>query len=139
MDRTAMKRTQNVVFLVEALGLSGKTKALVDLACGLDPARYRPSVCCFDIEASPLAPRLLERGIPVHAVQCDEGVDLRVIGRLARLFRQVDPEIVHCYNPRTMLYGGLAAKLLGIPATVGTLSAFACQVPDRRYDYLPRE
>jgi len=37
-----------------------------------------------------------------------------------------------------MLYGGLAARALGIRAAVGFLSAFACQVPDRHYGFLPQ-
>src|SRR5262252_8189128 len=37
-----------------------------------------------------------------------------------------------------MLYGGLAAHILGIRATIGSLSAFACQVPDRSYAFLPQ-
>jgi glycosyltransferase involved in cell wall biosynthesis len=37
-----------------------------------------------------------------------------------------------------MLYGGLAAGAVGIRATVGFLSAFACQVPDRAYEFLPQ-
>jgi glycosyltransferase involved in cell wall biosynthesis len=37
-----------------------------------------------------------------------------------------------------MLYGGLMARLFRIPATLGTLSAFACMVPDRDYPFLPQ-
>jgi glycosyltransferase involved in cell wall biosynthesis len=36
------------------------------------------------------------------------------------------------------LYAGLAARVLGIRGTVGFLSAFACQVPDRSYGFLPQ-
>ncbi|HKA89854.1 MAG TPA: glycosyltransferase, partial [Haliangiales bacterium] len=35
--------------------------------------------------------------------------------------------------------GGLAARLCGVRTTVGSLSAFACQVPDREYRFLPAE
>jgi glycosyltransferase involved in cell wall biosynthesis len=58
--------------------------------------------------------------------------------QLARVAWSVKADIVHCYNPRPMLYGGLAARAIGIRATIGTLSAFACQVPDRRYEFLPQ-
>jgi glycosyltransferase involved in cell wall biosynthesis len=133
--RTAVS---TALFLVDGLGLSGKTRALVDLACGLDPKRYRAEVGCFDIEKSPLADQLRAASIPVHEVPCRQGLNFKVVWRLARLMRQVRPEIVHCYNPRTMLYGGLAAKLLGIRGTVGSLSAFACQIPDRSYSFLPQ-
>jgi glycosyltransferase involved in cell wall biosynthesis len=42
-------------------------------------------------------------------------------------------------NPRPLLYAGAAARLLGIRSTIGSLSAFACQIPDREYRYLPQE
>jgi glycosyltransferase involved in cell wall biosynthesis len=42
-------------------------------------------------------------------------------------------------NPRPLLYGGLAAMANGIRSTVGSLSAFACQTPDREYAFLPQE
>jgi glycosyltransferase involved in cell wall biosynthesis len=127
-----------VLFLVDGLGVSGKTKALADLACGLDPRRYRAEVCCFAREESPLADRMEARGIPVLEVPCPDGLHWGMVGRLARLMRRVRPAVVHCYNPRTILYGGLAAKLVGVRGTVGSLSAFACQVPDHQYSHLPQ-
>jgi hypothetical protein len=42
----------SVLYLVDGLGLSGKTKAMVDLIAGLAPERYRPNVVCFDTEQS---------------------------------------------------------------------------------------
>ena len=44
LDRGAqggMSGAATVLYLVDGLGLSGKTKALVDLVAGLDPTRYR--------------------------------------------------------------------------------------------------
>ena len=58
--------------------------------------------------------------------------------RIGRLIRVNRTAVVHCYNPRPILYGGIASLLLGVRARVGTLSAFACQVPDRTYDFLPQ-
>ena len=47
--------------------------------------------------------------------------------------------MVHPVNPRPLLYVGLAARLSGVRRAVGSLSAFACQVPDREYRFLPQE
>jgi glycosyltransferase involved in cell wall biosynthesis len=127
-----------VLYLVDGLGLSGKTKAMVDLVCGLDPARYRAVVARFDVDDSPLLQPLRARGIPLFDVPCPDGLNAGVMWRLGRLFRQVRPAVVHCYNPRTMLYGGIVARALGIRATVGSLSAFACLTPDRQYEFLPQ-
>ncbi len=128
-----------VLFIVDALGLGGKTKSMVDLACNLDPSRYRSVVCSFSTETGVLAERLRESGIPLHSVPCPDGLNFSMVARLAPLMWKLRPAVVHCYNPRPIIYGGVAARLSGIRATVGSLSAFACQVPDRTYDFLPQQ
>lgn len=133
----ALIASARVLIVVDGLGLSGKTKSLVDLACALDRIRYQAQVCSFDSENSELAGRLAEAGVPVHRVPCRDGLDVTAPWRLGAIVRRVRPDVVHCYNPRPMLYGGLAARGLGVHATVGTLSAFACHVPDRPYAFLP--
>jgi glycosyltransferase involved in cell wall biosynthesis len=130
---------RTVLFIVDGLGLSGKTKSLVELACGLNRDRYRAVVCRFDAESGPLAEQLRDAGVPVHEIPCQEGFNLAVIRRLVQLMRQLRPDVVHCYNPRPMLYGGVAARLAGVRHAIGSLSAFACQVPDRQYGFLPQQ
>lgn len=129
---------RRVLLAVEGLGISGKTKALTDLACGLDPDRWRPEVVCLRREDSPLAGTLERAGVPVHEVPFEDGLDPRNVWRLVGRLRETGPDVVHCFNPRMMLHGGLAAHLLGIWSTVGSLSAFACQSPERDYDFLPQ-
>jgi len=124
--------------LVDGLGLSGKTLTLVHLALCLDPTRFRAAVCTYSDELSVLTTQLESAGIPVHTLSARDGLDLRALSRTARLLRTIKPDLVHCYNPRPILYGGVAARVSGLAATVGSLSAFACQVPDRQYDFLPQ-
>lgn len=127
-----------VLFILDGLGLSGKTRAMVDLALHLDRRRFRPVIATFNAERSELTNQLDAGQVPVHPVHCEDGLGVRVVARLARLMRSVRADVVHCCNPRPMLYGGLAAKLRRIDATIGFLSAFACQVPDRTYGFLPQ-
>jgi glycosyltransferase involved in cell wall biosynthesis len=130
--------TLSTLLIVDGLGLSGKTKALADLAVGVDKRRYRPTVVCFAKEDSPLLGALEQADVPVIEVRVDDRLSARNFTRLLRIMRRIRPDVVHCYNPRAMLYGGAAARLLRIRSTVGTLSAFACTVPDREYDFLPQ-
>jgi len=127
------------MLVVDGLGLSGKTKALVDLAIGLDRSRFEPCVVCFRTEGSPLAAQLHDRGVPLEQVPIEERLSIANLWRMIRVIRRLRPDIVHCYNPRAMLYGGLAARVLGIRAVVGSLSAFACMVPDRSRAFLPQQ
>ena len=137
---TARDQPALVLYLVDGLGLSGKTKAMVDLVAGLDPARYRPRVVCFDTENEPArraaARAGRRRSTRSPAPTASTWRWWRGSGALARRLR---PEVIHCYNPRTMLYGGLVARALGVRATLGTLSAFACLTPDGDYRFLPQK
>ena len=68
--------------------------------------------------------------MPVDEIPCPDGLNVGVMARLGAIVRRLRPEVFHCYNPRPMLYGGTVARLAGVPATLGTLSAFACLTPD---------
>ena len=127
-----------VLHVVDGLGLSGKTRNLVSLVSQLDRRRYAPVVCRLDPEWSQLVGQLEAAGVPLYTIACKAGVSPGMVLRLARLAWRVKAGIVHCYNPRPMLYGGLAARALGIRAVVGSLSAFACQMSDRSYRFLPQ-
>src|SRR5262249_48170093 len=89
LDRRAQggMSASEVLYIVDGLGLSGKTKAMVDLIAGLDPARFHATVICFDTEKSSLAARLLGMGVEVIEVPCPEGVNLGVVARLGAVAR----------------------------------------------------
>jgi glycosyltransferase involved in cell wall biosynthesis len=127
-----------VLHIVDGLGLSGKTRNLVSVVSQIDRRRFSPLVCRLNDEPSPLVSQLDAACVPLYSIPCADGVNAGAALRIVRLVRSVRADVVHCHNPRPMLYGGLAARALGIRATVGFLSAFACQVPDRRYDFLPQ-
>jgi glycosyltransferase involved in cell wall biosynthesis len=113
---------------------------MVDLIAGLDPGRYRAAaVATLGGERSPLHDRLERLGVPVEEIPCKDGVNLQVVVRLGALARRLRPDVIHCYNPRTMLYGGTVARALGVRGTVGTLSAFACLTSDTEYKFLPQK
>jgi glycosyltransferase involved in cell wall biosynthesis len=129
---------KTVLHVVDGLGLSGKTRNLVSLVSQLDRRRFAPVVCRLNAEASPLVAQLEAARVPLHTIACRDGVSPGTVLRLARLAWAVKAAVIHCYNPRPMLYGGIAARALGIRGAVGSLSAFACHMPDRRYGYLPQ-
>lgn len=129
---------KTVLHVVDGLGLSGKTRNLASVVSRLDRRRFAPVVCTLGAEPSPLVGQLEAARVPLHVIACSDGINVRAALRLARLAWSVKADIVHCYNPRPMLYGGLAARAIGIRAAVGSLSAFACQVPDRSYGFLPQ-
>lgn len=127
-----------VLHVVDGLGLSGKTRNLVSIVSHLDRRRFTPVVCRLSAERSSLVAQLATAHVPLHTIVCKNGVNPRIVLQLARLAWSVKADIVHCHNPRPMLYGGLAAHAIGVRGALGFLSAFACQVPDRTYGFLPQ-
>ncbi len=61
----------------------------------------------------PLADRL-------HFLEKPPGVCLPTLFRLRRLICDLDPEVVHTHHIGPMLYGGLAARLAGVPRVIHT-------------------
>lgn len=129
--------TRTILYVVDSLGLSGKTRALANLALSLDRSRFAGFVVTFAPPEGLLADQLHAAGVPIAHIPCDDGIRPAVAGRLLRLARELRPAVVHCFNPRPMLYGGLAAAAIARPA-IGTLSAFACLGGDRDYAFLPQ-
>jgi len=136
---SAGPRARSVLYIMDTLGLSGRTKGIIDLALHLDPARYTPVFCSLGEESSELADRLRDRGVPIEFLPLPDGLRPDGVWRLAKLMRRLGTAVVHPVNPRPLLYAGLAARLCGVHSAVGSLSAFACQVPDREYRFLPQE
>jgi glycosyltransferase involved in cell wall biosynthesis len=48
--------------------------------------------------------------------------ELRTFLQLLELFREVRPDVVHLVTPKPVLYGGIAARLAGVPAVVAAVS-----------------
>ena len=49
------------------------------------------------------------------------GADLAALGELVRLFRERRPDIVHTHNPKTGVYGRIAARIAGVPVVLNTV------------------
>src|SRR5690349_12160571 len=130
-DRRLSGAPRKVLYILDSLGLSGRTKGIIDLALNLDPSRFAPVFCSFSDEQSALRDRLLELRVPLEQLTVGAGLRVRTVRSLGAILRRHDVQVVHSVNPRPMLYAGLAAQLGGVRATIGSLSAFACQVPDR--------
>ncbi len=113
-----------VRFVLNGLGVSGKVKALVDLAVLLD-RRFQPAIWCLD-ERGVMAVEAEEAGVPVELLGRKPRLDPALMLRMARRLRDERVAVVHAINPPAMLYAGVASRLAGVPAIVGALSAFAC-------------
>lgn len=50
------------------------------------------------------------------------GRDIAVIGRLRAVFRRLAPDLVHLVTIKPVVYGGVAARLAGVPAVVAAIT-----------------
>jgi glycosyltransferase involved in cell wall biosynthesis len=67
-------------------------------------------------------PGIFVHAIPVRRLGVSPLGELRTIIALVRLYRRLRPTLVHHICLKPMLYGGIAARFVGIPAVVDTLT-----------------
>lgn len=129
--RTPARDRPRVVIVDHCARLSGAELALLRLL----PALTQVEVHVVLAEDGPLVARLLEAGISVEVLPLAAPArDLRrvriqpsrfplsaglvtaaYVVRLARRLRQLRPDLVHTYSLKAALYGGLAARVAGVP------------------------
>src|SRR5678815_2824331 len=73
-EATAANGARGILYIMDTLGLSGRTKGYIDLALHLDPARYRPVFCSLDSSPSELAERLRARNVPIEFLPLPDGL-----------------------------------------------------------------
>lgn len=61
----------------------------------------------------------------------DLRADVRALGELVSLFRRRRPDIVHTHNPKTGVYGRIAARIAGVPHVVNTVHGLYATPEDR--------
>lgn len=75
----------------------------------------------------PLVPKVRAMGFPFHVLPRMRGTtrpdkELRTLSAMVRLFRRLQPDLVHLVSIKPVLYGGLAARIARVPAVVSAVS-----------------
>jgi glycosyltransferase involved in cell wall biosynthesis len=111
-----------VVYCIDNMQVGGTELNAVRTAERLDRRRFALSVVCFR-ENGPLMARYKDAGIPVHAFPMTSllGTEsIRQAGRLIRLFRKEETEIVHSHDAYTSVYGTMCARLAGVRGVIAS-------------------
>lgn len=70
-------------------------------------------------EGSAIATEMKQRGFPVEEIPARGDLDIGLIWRIRKVIQQCQPDIVHIHSRRGAdVWGGLAAKLAGVPAVI---------------------
>ena len=90
------------------------------LALAAKDAGYEVHVATPD---SPMAATIQKHGLQFHNIPLYRSStrlwkELRSIRSLVRLYRRLQPDLVHHVTIKPVLYGGLAARLVKVPAVV---------------------
>jgi glycosyltransferase involved in cell wall biosynthesis len=96
------------------------------LALAARDAGYEVHVATSDHDG-PNLDRIREAGLQLHPIPLAQHGrrpldEIRTLSALLRLYRRLDPDIVHHVTIKPVLYGGLAARLTGRRAVVAAMS-----------------
>ena len=109
-----------VMFVTPAFVYGGLERVILDLVKALDRERFGPMICSLYPPAPGMKPRLDAAGIPFFALDKGDGVNLRLVLELARLFRRERVDLVNAHDIGATFYAGPAARLAGIRRVVHT-------------------
>lgn len=123
--------TVRVVHVLPDLVPYGLENMLSHLVCSLDRTRYEPAVISlFGPAENGLENTLRNAGVNVFHLHKRRGFDPRMFVRLYKLFRKMQPDIVHSHN-YVLRYTLPAAILARVPVMAHTIHNVAKQEVDR--------
>ncbi len=122
IDSTAYSPVEplRVMFVNTSLEVGGAETLLVNLVRRLDRQRFAPEVCCLKSKGQ--LGEMLSVEVPVFSDLLRSKFDLRIFGRLTKLFRgrNIDAVITVGAGDK-MFWGRLAARRAGVPVVASAL------------------
>ncbi len=95
----------------------GLENGVANVVNGLDPERFRSTVVCLH-DRGALADRVTNPAAEVINLAHPDRLAPELPFRLAKLFKELEPDIVHCRNYTANLYGSLGARMARVPILV---------------------
>jgi glycosyltransferase involved in cell wall biosynthesis len=123
----AAGRPIRIARVIARLNVGGPAQHVILLTAGLDRTRFHTTLVTGIVGRGEgdLLPAARARGIePIVVRQLGSAIrpmhDLAALGKLVRLFRQLQPDIVHTHTAKAGAVGRLAARLTRVPRCVHT-------------------
>jgi glycosyltransferase involved in cell wall biosynthesis len=101
-------------FVNYELGTGGIETLILEICKRLNREHFEPVVFTL-CSGGVLEKEFIQAGVPVYGVEKRSGKDLGLIFRLAGQMRKAGVYVVHTHNAIAWLYGGIAARLAGVP------------------------
>lgn len=106
-----------LLHLVSTFAMKTDTKWLCQLLGRLSHERFASSIACM-YGGGAMRERFEREGVLTFDLRAGRAIDPVGLWRLVRLMRRIRPHIVHTHLLRADLYGGLAARLAGVPVVL---------------------
>ncbi len=126
-DVASARRPIRIARVIARLNIGGPAQHTVLLTAGLDGARFATTLVTGVVEPAEgdFTPEARARGvepvvIPELGRAIRPGRDAAALIKLVRLFRRLQPDIVHTHTAKAGTLGRLAAFLAGVPVKVHT-------------------
>ncbi len=100
-------RKINLLIVTDELEVGGTQQQLVYLLSNIDRDRFAPALLYFRNE-SRLLDELRAASIPVYHIEKHKKIDLMLITRIARLYKQLQVDQVHCFSLTAELWCSIA-------------------------------
>ena len=103
----------NLAYVVHSLNPGGTEKLIVEMSLAF-ASEFDVAVMCLD-EPGLWAAELRAKGIPVHCLWRQPGLDLAMPVRLANHFRRSNTQIIHAHQCTPWFYAALSRLLHSAP------------------------
>lgn len=113
------KRRIRVAHVTLSLGIGGQEKLLTEFARHADRDRFDLHFVGLGFRG-PVGEEIESLGWPVTVLEQRPGLRPAMILRLAAVFRQMKPDVVHTHDIKPLLYAAPAARMARVPALVHT-------------------
>jgi glycosyltransferase involved in cell wall biosynthesis len=104
---------------VHSLAIGGTEQVVCDLARVFNDAEFHTSVCCLD-ELGRFGSELRQKGIQVHVLGRNPGLDLSITTRLRDLYQRQNVDLIHAHQYTPYFYAAAAALRAGLMPVVFT-------------------
>lgn len=104
---------RTVMYVTWSLVAGGSEMYAFTIASNLNSNKYRAAMCAID-QGGALEGEIRRLGIPYTLMNRRPGIELGLMRRLYRLFRQNRVDVIHTHHFNQLFYSVAAAKLLGI-------------------------
>ena len=109
-----------IVQVIPYFCFGGAETMCENLTYALKKLGHSVTVVCLLPERTPISERMERAGIRVRYLDKKLGLDLSMIQKLTKLFREEKPDVVHTHL-NVLKYTAPAAKLAGVPRCVHTI------------------